>query len=85
MASTASTIVSGSLCERIIIHNYMLFAFFISGFIYPISCSWAWGGGWLQEKGFQDFAGSAVIHLLGGVCGLVGAYMCGSRIGRFPN
>mmetsp|Transcript_21406 Transcript_21406/g.33103 ORF Transcript_21406/g.33103 Transcript_21406/m.33103 type:complete len:130 (-) Transcript_21406:838-1227(-) len=63
----------------------MLYSFFITGLIYPIVAAWTWGGGWLNTLGFYDFAGSAVIHLVGGSAGLVGAIICGPRIGRFNN
>ena len=61
----------------------MLYSFFITGLIYPIVCAWTWGGGWLNQLGFIDYAGSGVIHVVGGCAGLVGAIICGPRIGRF--
>lgn len=84
-ACTAATIVSGSLAERVNINNYLLFSFFMTGFIYPVVVSWTWAGGWLatMEPGFADFAGSGVVHLTGGVAGLAGAVFCGPRLGKF--
>jgi ammonia channel protein AmtB len=82
-ACTAATIVSGSLAERVKINNYLLFSFFMTGFIYPIVVAWTWGAGWLYEMGFADFAGSGVVHLTGGIAGLAGAAICGPRLGKF--
>ena len=82
-AMTAATIVSGSLAERINVNCYILFAFFMIGFIYPTIVAWTWGRGWLYEKGFIDFAGSGIVHMTGGFAGLIGAIICGPRIGRF--
>lgn len=82
-ACTAATIVSGSLAERVNINAYLFFSFFMTGFIYPVIVSWTWGGGWLTEMGYYDFAGSGIVHLTGGVSGLVGAIICGARIGKF--
>ena len=84
-ACTAATIVSGSLAERVQINTYLLFSFFMTGFIYPVVVAWTWGGGWLTESGYQDFAGSGIVHLTGGVAGLVGAIIAGPRFGRFPD
>jgi len=84
-AATAATIVSGSVAERINIYCYISFAFVMIGFIYPIIVAWTWGGGWLSVKGFDDFAGSGIVHLTGGIAGLVGATICGPRIGRFTD
>ena len=83
-ACTAATIVSGSLAERVSIPAYLVFSAFMTGFIYPVIVAWTWGGGFLSQKGFQDFAGSGVVHLTGGIAGLAGAIICGARIGRFP-
>jgi len=91
-ACTAATIVSGSLAERVQINTYLLFSFFMTGFIYPVVVAWTWGGGWLTASdadgvsiwGYKDFAGSGVVHLVGGVSGLVGAIIAGPRLGRFP-
>lgn len=83
MACTAATIVSGSLAERITIGNYLVFSILMIGFIYPVVVAWTWGGGWLDVLGYQDSAGSGVIHLVGGVAGFVGSFIIGPRIGRF--
>jgi len=82
-AATAATIVSGSVAERINIYCYITFAFLMIGFIYPIIVAWTWGSGWLSVKGFDDFAGSGIVHMTGGIAGLCGAIICGPRIGRF--
>lgn len=82
-ACTAATIVSGSLAERVNINNYLLFSLMMTGFIYPVVVAWTWGGGWLSEMGFSDFAGSGVVHLTGGIAGLAGAAICGPRMGKF--
>ena len=82
-ACTPASIASGSLAERVSIHNYLVFSFCITGFIYPIIVAWTWGGGWLAAMGFADFAGSGVVHLTGGIAGLTGAAICGPRLGRF--
>ena len=84
-ACTAATIVSGSLAERVNINCYLLFSFFMTGFIYPVVVAWTWGGGWLTEMGYSDFAGSGIVHLTGGISGLAGAIICGKRIGKFPS
>ncbi|MBN2165758.1 MAG: ammonium transporter [Marinilabiliaceae bacterium] len=82
-AATAATIVSGAMAERTHFSSYMVFSIVITMFIYPISGHWVWGGGWLSELGFHDFAGSTVVHSVGGWVGLVGAAMLGPRIGKF--
>lgn len=82
-AATAATIVSGSLAERVNIYSYLVFSFFMTGFIYPVVVAWTWGSGWLYEMGYSDFAGSGIVHLTGGIAGLVGAIICGPRIGKF--
>lgn len=84
-ACTSATIVSGSLGERVNIYSYMMFSLVMTGFIYPVVVAWIWGGGWLSVMGFSDFAGSAVVHLTGGVAGLAGAVICGARLGRFED
>ena len=84
-AATAATIVSGSVAERINIYCYISFAFVMIGFIYPIIVAWTWGEGWLYVYGFDDFAGSGIVHMTGGIAGLVGASICGPRIGRFTD
>ena len=81
--TTSATIVSGSLAERTYIDTYIVFSFLMGAVIYPVASSWCWGGGWLQERGFHDFAGSAVVHELGGFGGLVGTMILGPRIGYF--
>jgi ammonium transporter, Amt family len=84
-AATAATIVSGAMAERTHFASYMIFSIVISLVIYPISGHWVWGGGWLSslEVPFHDFAGSTVVHSVGGWIGLVGAMMLGPRIGKF--
>ncbi len=81
--ATAATIVSGAMAERTKFTSYLVFSFVISGLIYPISGHWIWGGGWLSEMGFHDFAGSTVVHSAGGWAALVGAIMLGPRIGKY--
>lgn len=61
----------------------MFFALLITGFVYPVAAAWIWGGGWLYVLGFRDFAGAGVVHLLGGVCGMVGTIILGPRLGVF--
>lgn len=82
-AATASTIVSGAVAERTKFGAYLIFAVLLSGLIYPIAGHWIWGGGWLAERGFIDFAGSTVVHSVGGWAALAGIYMIGARKGRF--
>jgi Amt family ammonium transporter len=82
-AGTAATIVSGAMAERTRFPAYLIYSGFIAGIIYPISGHWIWGGGWLAERGFQDFAGSTVVHTVGGTAALVGAIMLGPRIGKY--
>ncbi|MEZ4683644.1 MAG: ammonium transporter [Caldilineaceae bacterium] len=82
-AATAATIVSGAVAGRIKISAYVIYSFVITALIYPISGYWTWGGGWLSELGFHDFAGSLIVHSVGGFAGLAGAIMLGPRIGRF--
>jgi Amt family ammonium transporter len=77
------TIVSGSLAERVNMYAYVFFAFFLTGFIYPVVVAWTWGGGWLTEFGYLDFAGSGIVHMVGGVAGLTGAIIIGPRLGVF--
>ena len=81
--ATAATIVSGAMAERTKFISYCIYSFVISLVIYPIEAHWVWGGGWLAEKGFIDFAGSACIHTVGGVSALIGAKMLGPRIGKY--
>jgi len=75
--------VAGSLAERTFVDTYMFFALLITGFVYPVAAAWIWGGGWLKVLGFRDFAGAGVVHLLGGVCGMVGTIILGPRLGVF--
>lgn len=82
-AATAATIVSGSVAGRIQFGAYIVYSLLITGFIYPVSGYWKWGGGFLNDWGFYDFAGSVVVHAVGGFCGLAGAIMLGPRIGKF--
>ena len=82
-AATAATIVSGAVAGRLQFAGYLVYTAILTGLIYPISGSWKWGGGWLETLGFQDFAGSIVVHAVGGFAGLVGAMFLGPRIGRF--
>jgi len=82
-AATAATIVSGAVAGRLKFGGYLVYTALLTGLIYPISGSWKWGGGWLEQLGFQDFAGSVVVHAVGGFAGLVGAIFLGPRIGRF--
>jgi Amt family ammonium transporter len=82
-AATAATIVSGAVAGRMKFGAYMVYSAFLTGLIYPISGSWKWGGGWLHAMGFYDFAGSIVVHAVGGFAGLAGAIVLGPRLGRF--
>ncbi len=82
-AVTAATIVSGAVAERIKLQAFMLFAVVLTAGIYPVVGHWTWGGGWLQEIGFADFAGSTVVHSVGGWAALVGAVLLGPRIGKY--
>lgn len=81
--ATAATIVSGAMAERTKFITYCIYSGIISAFVYPIEAHWVWGGGWLAQMGFIDFAGSACIHMVGGVTALIGAAMLGPRIGKF--
>ncbi|MBQ8162370.1 MAG: ammonium transporter [Clostridia bacterium] len=81
--ATSATIVSGAMAERTKFSAYCLYSAAISLFIYPVSGHWIWGGGWLQEMGFHDFAGSTAVHMVGGVCAFIGARMLGPRIGKY--
>lgn len=81
--ATAATIVSGSMAERTKFSAYCIYSAVISAVVYPIEAHWVWGGGWLSALGFHDFAGSAVIHTVGGVTAFIGAAMVGARIGKF--
>ena len=81
--ATAATIVSVAMAERTKFSSYCLYSFIISLFVYPISGHWVWGGGWLSQLGFHDFAGSAAVHMVGGVAALIGAKFLGPRIGKY--
>jgi len=81
--ATAATIVSGGMAERTKFSMYVIISIIISVFIYPIEGHWTWGGGWLSELGFHDFAGSTVVHSCGGVIALAGAMVLGPRIGKY--
>ena len=81
--ATAATIVSGAMAERTKFSAYCIYSAAISLFIYPISGHWIWGGGWLSALGFHDFAGSTAVHMVGGVCALIGAKILGPRIGKY--
>lgn len=80
--ATSATIVSGAMAERTNFKAYCIYSAAISLFIYPIAGRWVWGGGWLSELGFHDFAGSAIVHMLGGTLSFVGAAILGPRIGQ---
>ncbi|MGH7786722.1 MAG: ammonium transporter [Candidatus Binatia bacterium] len=82
-AGTAATIVSGAVAERIKFLSFVLFSFVIVGLIYPVTGHWIWGGGWLASMGFWDFAGSTVVHSVGGWAALAGVIALGPRIGKF--
>ena len=81
--ATAATIVSGAMAERTKFSAYCLYSLAISAVVYPISGHWIWGGGWLGQLGFHDFAGSTAVHMVGGVAALIGAKMLGPRIGKY--
>lgn len=81
--ATAATIVSGSMAERTKFSAYCIYSMIISAVVYPISGHWIWGGGWLAELGFHDFAGSTAVHMVGGVAALIGASILGPRIGKY--
>ena len=84
-AATAATIVSGALAERTKFSAYLFYSVFITGLIYPIVVNWTWGGGWLGEMGFMDYAGSTVVHSVGAWAGLAGAFLLGPRIGKYAS
>ena len=81
--ATTATIVSGAMAERTKFLSYCVYSAVISAVIYPIEAHWTWGGGWLSKMGFHDFAGSNCIHMVGGICALIGAAILGPRIGKF--
>lgn len=82
-AATAATIVSGAVAERIKLESFILFSILYVGIVYPIAGSWQWGGGFLSEMGFYDFAGSTLVHSVGGWAALIAVYLLGARIGKF--
>mmetsp|Transcript_49151 Transcript_49151/g.114956 ORF Transcript_49151/g.114956 Transcript_49151/m.114956 type:complete len:587 (-) Transcript_49151:83-1843(-) len=84
-ATTAATIDSGALAGRVSFSAYIIYSFFVTGLIYPSAVRMTWGGGWLDEMGFIDFAGSSIVHMVGSVSACVSAALLGPRIGRFPN
>jgi len=84
-AAAAATIVSGAVAGRMQFKSYLIYSALLTGLIYPISGYWKWGGGWLDAMGFYDFAGSVVVHAVGGFAGLAGAIVLGPRLGRFVN
>lgn len=81
--ATTASIVSGTLAERIKLWPFLIFVVVLTGFIYPIEASWQWGGGWLAEMGFSDFAGSTLVHAAGGFAALAGALILGPRLGKY--
>ncbi|MDR1542370.1 MAG: ammonium transporter [Clostridiales bacterium] len=81
--ATAATIVSGAMAERTQFRAYCIYSAAISLIVYPISGHWIWGGGWLSQLGFHDFAGSTAVHMVGGVASLVGAWVLGPRLGKY--
>ncbi len=83
--ATTASIVSGTLAERIKLWPFLIFVVVLTGFIYPIEASWQWGGGWLSEAGFSDFAGSTLVHAAGGFAALAGALILGPRIGKYKD
>jgi Amt family ammonium transporter len=82
-AGTAATIVSGAVAERVKFGSFMVFSFILVALIYPIGGHWIWGGGWLAQKGFLDFAGSTVVHSVGGWSALMGILLLGPRLGKY--
>ncbi len=82
-AAAAATIVSGAVAERLKFKSYLVYSVIMTGLIYPISGHWMWGGGWLAELGFIDFAGSTIVHAVGGFAALAAAWVLGPRIGKF--
>lgn len=82
-AATAATIVSGAVAERIRFSSYLVYSIVLTALIYPVVGHWVWGGGWLAQRGFTDFAGSTVVHFVGGCAALIGAYLLGPRLGKY--
>ena len=83
--ATAATIVSGAMAERTKFSAYCIYSFLISLVVYPISGHWIWGGGWLSQLGFHDFAGSTAVHMVGGIAALIGAALLGPRVGKYDS
>jgi Amt family ammonium transporter len=83
--ATTASIVSGALAERVLIWPFFAFVVILTAILYPISGSWQWGGGWLSEMGFSDFAGSTIVHSVGGWAALTGAILLGARKGKFDS
>ena len=81
--ATTASIISGAMAERVRLWSFFIFTIFLTGLIYPIVGAWTWGGGWLNEMGFQDFAGSTIVHSTGGWAALAGALVVGPRLGKF--
>ena len=81
--ATTASIVSGTLAERIKLWPFLIFTVILTAFLYPIEASWQWGGGWLSEMGFSDFAGSTLVHAAGGAAALAGAIVLGPRLGKY--
>ncbi|SFJ75386.1 ammonium transporter [Jannaschia pohangensis] len=81
--ATTASIVSGTLAERIKLWPFLIFTVVLTAFIYPVEASWQWGGGWLSEAGFSDFAGSTLVHAAGGFAALAGAIILGPRLGKY--
>ena len=81
--ATTASIISGTLAERVRLWSFFLFTVLLTGFIYPMVGAWTWGGGWLNEMGFKDFAGSTIVHSTGGWAALAGALIVGPRLGKF--
>jgi len=81
--ATAATIVSGAMAERTKFSSYCIYSMIISAVVYPVSGHWIWGGGWLAQLGFHDFAGSTAVHMVGGLSALIGAKILGPRIGKY--
>ena len=84
-AGTAATIVSGAVAERVKFLSFIVFSFLLVAVIYPVGGHWAWGGGWLASAGFKDFAGSTVVHSIGGWAALTGVLILGPRMGKYKN
>ena len=84
-STTAASIVSGTVAERIKLWPFLIFVVVLTAIIYPIQGSWTWGGGWLADLGFSDFAGSTIVHSVGGWAALAGVMLLGPRRGRFDD